>query len=169
MKYYYIGKKTQPTIKEQISYIFMKMQIQKTENIADIIEKIRELDVKNTPIGRGVLNTDSNVIPHIYEYITIYDISNDTITGVVTFFIQNKDICIETLCSPFIPIAKGIPTKLLNDVKKIMKIINLDQIILSSKRTSVEFYRKNGFLEDHSVSSHFPDYPLVDMIFSTGF
>lgn len=164
MKYYYVGKNTTLRTTTILEPLFQQFHIGVTENIDKIMHKIRELDANNTPIGRGILDTDIDVINHIREHVTIYDEMGGIIVGVLTFFIQNRELCIDTLCTPYIPIAKNVGGELLDTAKQIMRTLKLDNCNLASTKTAVGFYKKHGFEYDNSGTCD-PEYKYVDMIF----
>ena len=168
MKYYYhFGKKTVNRVMISWRPLFLQLNICERENIEDIVDKIKEMDSKNTPLGRDCLHTEYNIIQPMREFITIYCMSDagDAVLGVVTFYIHHFDICMETLCSPFIPEAKGVGVELVRMVKRLMRLMKLDKIFVSSLRTSKKFYEKNGFLVDGNCCDQFDEYPYVDMVY----
>lgn len=169
MKYFYhFGKKTMNHVTVSVRPLFQRLNICERENIEDVVDKIKEMDSKNTPLGRDCLHTEYNIIQPMREFITIYSVGDtgDVVLGVVTFYIHHRDICMETLCSPFIPEAKGVGVELVRIVKRFMRLMKLDKIFVASLRTSTKFYEKNGFLIDEgNFCESFTDYPYVDMVY----
>jgi hypothetical protein len=123
------------------------------------------LEKRGTPIGRETLDTGGDVLRHIEEHITIYEETDEVgIIGVITFYLNNDTLCIDTLCTPFIPQAKGVSGVLLNVIKDILVRLNLKQIYLASLKTSEPFYKKNGFVLDPHGIKH-KEYRFIDMVY----
>jgi N-acetylglutamate synthase-like GNAT family acetyltransferase len=164
MKYYMGNSSVVEYTKQNIIPIFSQLELIEEIDFDNISNKIYELEKRGTPIGRETLDTGGDVLQHIEEHITIYEEISGIILGVVTFYINNDTLCIDTLCTPFIPQAKGVSGVLLNVIKDILVKLNLKQIYLASLKTSEAFYKKNGFVLDPHGIKH-KEYRFIDMVY----
>ena len=165
MKYYMGNSSVVEYIKDKIIPILSELDISEEIDFDDISRKIHGLEKAGTPIGRETLYTESDVLDHIEEHITIYEETDEVgIVGVITFYVNNDTLCIDTLCTPFIPQAKGVSSVLLNLIKDILVKLNLKKIYLASLKTSEAFYKKNEFILDPHGIKH-KEYRFIDMIY----
>lgn len=164
MKYYMGNSCVVEYSKNSVIPVFSQLELSEEIDFDKISQKIYTLDLNGTPVGRETLDTQRDVLQHIEEHITIYEEIGGIILGVVTFYINNDTLCIDTLCTPFIPQAKGMSYTLLNVVKTIVVKLNLKKIYLASLKTSEMFYKKNGFVLDPHGIKH-KEYCYIDMIY----
>ena len=164
MKYFMGNSCVVEYAKNSVIPIFSQLELIEEFNFDKISQKIYMLEDNGTPVGRETLDTGGDVLQHIEEHITIYEEIGGIILGVVTFYINNDTLCIDTLCTPFIPQAKGVSTSLLALIKEIVVKLNLKKIYLASLKTSEPFYKKNGFILDPHGIKH-KEYRFIDMIY----
>jgi len=150
--YYYFGNKIREPCQNRIINALKRLEFDIKQSIKtekDIITSIYALESNGTPICRGVLDTEHFVIQYLKKNITFYIENNGIITGLIIFYLHNDgSLVIDMLCTPLLPISKGIARTLLEMVLNLSKKLHISKVVLTSTKNAIEFYYKNGFKKD---------------------
>jgi GNAT superfamily N-acetyltransferase len=144
---YFIGNKfnskTFQNKKNNLEQIMLSVGIEKNDNQIDIQSKINE------DICRNLISVES-IVKKMLKYNTIFlEDEAQNMIGFLIFDINEKDSYLEIhyLCS--MKTYKGNGKVLLDKIKEIAKLSNIEQIILTPgpNEKVYKFYQDNGFQE----------------------